>query len=179
MLKYNSPFVVKKPFPIFRWMTPVFQPNQPKLYCGFSLCASAQIKSKHRIVLVVPKKNASIIPRRPIHPRRCNSQLVGRLKQPTNSLPIWLAQCNAAQPMSKRKGSQNAHPSIHPSAERQLTITQSKKTKKKEEKKRSEEKATRLRRAHNSSSESLETFTTSSPSSGRKLAQYSSLAWGP
>jgi hypothetical protein len=101
-----------------------------------------QIKASYRISRT--KENASIIPRRPIHPRRCNSQLVGRLKQPTNSLPIWLAQCNAAQPMSKRKGSQNAHPSIHPSTERQLTITQSKKTKKKEEKKRSEEKATRL-----------------------------------
>jgi hypothetical protein len=45
MLNYNSPFV-EEPFPNFRWMTPVFQPNQPKLYCEFSLCASAHIKTK-------------------------------------------------------------------------------------------------------------------------------------
>jgi len=145
MLKYNSPFVVEEPFPVFRWMTPVSQPNLPEPYCGFSLCASAQIKPKHRIVLVVPKgkknkRTNRINHSQSFHPfRRCIRQLIGRLKQLTNFLPIWLAQCDAAQPMSKRKRFPK-RPSIHPSAERQLTISQKKKTKKKREKKRCEAK---------------------------------------
>lgn len=96
MLHPNSPFV-EEPFPNFRWRTPVFQPIQPKLYCEFSLCASAlPPKSNQSIVSFrsyqkETQKTSSIIPSHPIHPRRCNSQLIGRLEQPTNFLPIWLA----------------------------------------------------------------------------------------
>jgi hypothetical protein len=126
------------------------------------------------------KENVSVIPSRFMHsiPGFASVNLsVGRLKETNNFLPIQLAQCSAAVMPKETKSPkcQNANPSDR---QRQLTIPQEKKTKKWREEKWSEKtRRSSMTLPYNSpSEESLGIITTSSPNSGRKLAQYSWLA---